>query len=140
MCDNRGYGYGCVPMSDTTTRGVRVQVQSAYVPEKSTPDDNYYFFSYHVKISNESEETVQLVSRRWIIHGPDGEVGRVEGPGVLGEQPVLVPGESFEYTSFCPLQYRLGSMRGSYCMVLADGQSFEAEIAPFTLAVPAAIN
>jgi ApaG protein len=127
-------------MSDTATRGVRVQVSSFYVPEKSSPDESYYFFAYRVKISNEGQDTVQLVSRKWIISGPQGEVGRVEGPGVVGEQPVLPPGGSFEYTSFCPLQYRFGSMRGSYRMVLADGQSFEAEIAPFTLAVPTALN
>jgi len=127
-------------MSDTATRGVRVRVQSFYVPEKSSPDESYYFFAYRVTISNEGQETVQLVSRKWIISGPQGEVGRVEGPGVVGEQPVLPPGGSFEYTSFCPLQYRFGSMCDSYRMVLADGQSFEAEIAPFTLAVPTALN
>ena len=127
-------------MSDTATRGVRVQVKSFYVPEKSSPDESYYFFAYHVTISNEGQETVQLVSRKWVISGPQGEVGRVEGPGVVGEQPVLPPGGSFEYTSFCPLQYRFGSMHGSYRMLLADGQSFEAEIAPFALAVPTALN
>lgn len=127
-------------MSDTTTRGVRVQVHSFYVPEKSTPAESYYFFAYRVKISNVGRDTVQLVSRKWVINGPEGEVGRVEGPGVVGEQPVLPPGGSFEYTSFCPLQHRFGSMQGWYRMRLADGQSFEAEIAPFSLAVPTALN
>lgn len=127
-------------MSDTITRGVRVQVQSVYVPEKSSPAENYYFFAYTVRISNEGEHTVQLVSRRWIISGPDGEVGRVEGPGVVGEQPLLAPGQFFEYTSFCPLQTPFGSMRGCYRMVLASGDSFEAQIAPFSLATPTALN
>lgn len=127
-------------MSDTTTRGVRVQVSSVYVPEKSSPAESYYFFAYTVRISNEGEHPVQLISRRWIISGPDGEVGRVEGPGVVGEQPLLAPGQFFEYTSFCPLQSPFGSMRGSYRMVLASGDSFEARIAPFSLATPTALN
>jgi ApaG protein len=127
-------------MSDITTRGVRVEVRSAYVPEKSSPADNYYFFAYTVRITNVGSETVQLVSRRWIISGPDGEVGRVEGPGVVGEQPVLQPGQSFEYTSFCPLQTPFGSMHGSYRMVLPNGEDFEARIAPFSLATPTALN
>ncbi len=127
-------------MSDTTTRGVRVQVRSFYIEEKSSPKDNHYFFAYRVRISNEGPDTVQLVSRRWIIEGPDGEVGRVEGPGVVGEQPILTPGGSFEYTSFCPLQHPFGSMRGAYRMVLANGEHFEAEIAPFSLAMPSALN
>ena len=127
-------------MSDTTTQGVRVNVTSASVPEKSSPAESYYFFAYTVRISNESDQTVQLISRRWIISGPDGEVGRVEGPGVVGEQPVLAPGQFFEYPSFCPLQSPFGSMRGSYHMVRASGEGFEAQIAPFSLATPPALN
>ena len=92
-------------MSDTTTRGVRVQVQSAYVPERSSPRESHYFFAYRVRISNVGEETVQLVSRHWVITDGDGHVEHVQGPGVVGEQPVLEPGESFEYTSFCPLPH-----------------------------------
>jgi len=127
-------------MSDITTRGVRVSVRSVYVPEKSSPADSYYFFAYTIRIANEGSTTVQLVSRKWIISGPDGEVGRVEGPGVVGEQPVLQPGQSFEYTSFCPLHTPFGSMRGTYHMVLPNGESFEAVIAPFSLATPSALN
>ena len=127
-------------MSDTTTRGIRVQVRTAYVPERSSPRDNHYFFSYTVTISNEGQQSAQLVSRKWIISNAEGEVERVEGLGVVGEQPLLAPGSAFEYTSFCPLQTPFGSMRGSYLMVLDGGDSFEAEIAPFPLAVPAALN
>jgi ApaG protein len=127
-------------MSDTTTRGVRVEVKSAFVPERSSPKDNHYFFAYRVRISNVGEETVHLVSREWIITDADGNVEQVTGPGVVGEQPVLEPGESFEYTSFCPLTTSLGSMHGSYQMVGASGERFDAEIAPFSLAVPNAIN
>jgi len=127
-------------MSDATTRGVRVQVKSAYIPERSSPKECRYFFAYKVRISNVGEDTVQLVSRQWIITDQDGDVETVRGPGVVGEQPVLAPGQSFEYTSFCPLTTPIGSMHGSYQMVSASGETFDAEIAPFSLAVPTALN
>jgi ApaG protein len=97
-------------------------------------------FAYHIRVSNEGEETAQLVSREWIINDADGHVERVKGPGVVGEQPVLSPGEAFEYTSFCPLKTSVGSMHGSYQMVTAAGDAFDAVIAPFTLATPHALN
>ena len=90
-------------MSDTTTRGIRVQVQSFYDEERSSPQDSYYFFAYQVTISNVGAETAQLVSREWIITDGNGDTQRVQGPGVVGEQPTLAPGEEFEYVSFCPL-------------------------------------
>jgi ApaG protein len=127
-------------LSDTTTRGVRVEVRTAYVPERSSPPEAQYFFAYRIRISNAGEETVQLVSRHWVITDGDGRVEHVRGPGVVGEQPVLEPGESFEYTSFCPLPTVIGSMHGTYQMVTAGGSAFDAEIAPFSLAVPTALN
>ena len=127
-------------MSDTTTRGVRVEVRTAYVPERSSPAESQYFFAYRIRISNVGDETVQLLSRHWIISDGEGNTEHVRGPGVVGEQPVLEPGEAFEYTSFCPLPTPLGSMQGTYQMVTAGGSAFEAEIAPFSLAVPTAIN
>ena len=127
-------------MSDTTTRGVRVEVRSAYVPERSSPADSQYFFAYRIRISNLGEETVQLLSRHWVISDGEGNTEHVRGPGVVGEQPVLEPGEAFEYTSFCPLRTPIGSMQGTYRMVTAGGSAFEAEIAPFSLAVPTALN
>jgi ApaG protein len=127
-------------VSDTTTRGVRVMVQSAYLPERSCPPDSQYFFAYRIRISNAGEETVQLLSRHWVITDGEGRVEHVRGPGVVGEQPVLEPGESFEYTSFCPLPTRIGSMHGTYQMVTAGGSAFDAEIGPFSLAVPTALN
>ena len=127
-------------MSDTTTRGVRVEVRTTYVPERSSPRDSQYFFAYRIRISNAGEETVQLLSRHWIITDGDGRTEHVRGPGVVGEQPVLEPGGSFEYTSFCPLPTPIGSMHGTYQMVTAGGSAFEAEIAPFSLAVPTALN
>jgi ApaG protein len=127
-------------LSDAVTRGVRVTVRSAYVPERSAPAQGQYFFAYHVTIANQGGETVQLVSRHWIITDGEGRMEQVRGPGVVGEQPVLAPGESFEYTSFCPLRTSIGSMHGTYQMVTAAGDRFDAEIAPFSLAVPTALN
>ncbi len=126
--------------SAATTRGIRVEVKSNYLSERSSPRDNSYLFAYHVRISNVGSETAQLVSREWIITTAEGEVERVKGPGVVGEQPVLQPGASFEYTSYCPLKTAVGSMQGSYQMVTADGEKFDAQITPFTLAVPNALN
>ena len=111
-----------------------------YVEERSEPRENYYFFAYRVRISNVGGETSQLVSREWIITDSDGNVERVEGPGVVGEQPLLAPGEAFEYTSFCPLRTSVGSMQGAYFMRTAEGETFRAEIEPFTLAVPGGVN
>jgi ApaG protein len=127
-------------VSDTTTRGVRIQVQPSYVPERSAPRQGQYFFAYRVRITNVGDETVQLVSRHWVIADGEGRVEHVRGPGVVGEQPVLAPGRTFEYSSFCPLPTPIGSMHGTYQMVTADGTQFDAEIAPFSLAVPTALN
>lgn len=124
----------------TTTRGIHVEVRSEFLPERSSVRDGSYLFQYHVRISNVGTETAQLISREWIITNADGEVERVKGPGVVGEQPVLPPGASFEYTSYCPLKTSVGSMQGSYQMVTPDGERFDALIAPFTLAVPNALN
>jgi ApaG protein len=127
-------------MSDTTTRGIRIQVESIYVEERSDPQESYFFFAYHVVISNVGSETAQLMSREWIITDSDGNVERVEGDGVVGEQPILEPGQVFEYTSFCPLRTSMGSMQGSYLMRPVGGEPFRAEIAAFTLAVPGVVN
>ena len=127
-------------MSDATTRGIRVQVTSAFLPDRSSPAERQYLFTYRVRISNVGRETAQLISREWIITDSDGNEQRVLGPGVVGEQPVLAPGEEFEYSSFCPLKTPVGSMHGSYQMVTAEGETFDAVIAPFTLAVPNALN
>jgi ApaG protein len=124
----------------TTTRGIQIQVRSEYVPARSSPREGSYFFQYHVRISNVGDETAQLISREWIITNADGEVERVKGPGVVGEQPVLPPGSAFDYTSFCELKTAVGSMHGSYQMITASGERFDAIIAPFTLAVPNSLN
>lgn len=126
--------------SEAVTRGIRVRVRSTYVPERSQPDEGSWFFIYNVHLSNEGEETAQLISRHWIITDANGHTEEVKGPGVVGEQPTLAPGESYEYTSACPLPTPFGSMRGTYQMVTPGGAQFDAEIAPFTLAEPHAVN
>ncbi len=127
-------------MSDTTTRGIRIQVDSFYDEERSAPQESYYFFTYQVRVTNVGSATAQLVSREWFITDATGQVQRVQGAGVVGEQPVLGPGDTFEYTSFCPLSTPVGAMHGSYRMLLENGESFDAVIGPFSLAVPHAVN
>ncbi len=127
-------------MSDTITNGIRIQAESAYDEDRSSPQESYFFFSYQVTITNLGDESAQLLSREWIITDATGHQERVQGPGVVGEQPVLTPGEVFEYTSFCPLSTAVGTMHGSYRMQLASGQSFDALIGAFSLAVPNAVN
>ncbi|MDA1183298.1 MAG: Co2+/Mg2+ efflux protein ApaG [Acidobacteria bacterium] len=125
---------------NTTTRGIRIEVQSKYLAERSSPRDDQYLFAYQVRISNVGTETAQLMSREWVITSAEGDVEHVKGPGVVGEQPVLAPGGSFEYTSYCPLKTAVGSMHGTYQMVTGDGETFDARIAPFTLAIPNALH
>jgi ApaG protein len=127
-------------MSDSTTNGIRVEVESFYIEERSEPRESYFFFAYRIRISNVGSDTAQLMSREWVITDSDGNVERVQGPGVVGEQPILLAGEAFEYTSFCPLRTSMGSMYGAYTMRRPDGSEFAAEIAPFTLAVPGVVN
>jgi ApaG protein len=126
--------------SEAVTRGIRVAVRSRYVPERSRPLMNEFFFAYTIRISNEGRERVQLVSRAWLIEDAEGHVEEVRGPGVVGEQPVLGPGEAFEYTSACPLGTPFGSMRGTYQMVTEGGERFDAEIARFQLAEPYSVH
>src|SRR5262245_35388956 len=129
-----------VRTSDCTTRGIRIEVRSEFLAERSSPREEQYLFQYHVRISNVGTETAQLVSREWIITNADGEVERVKGPGVVGEKPMLPPGAAFEYTSFCPLKTPVGTMQGSYQMVTQDGTRFDATISAFTLAVPRSLH
>lgn len=126
--------------SEAITQGVRVEVVCKYSSDHSQPQVGRWFFLYTVKISNEGSESVQLMSRQWIIEDADGNVEEVRGPGVVGQQPVLAPGESFQYTSGCPLTTPFGSMRGTYQMELESGGSFDAQIAPFTLSEPYTVH
>jgi len=126
--------------SEAVTRGIRIQVKAQYAPEHSQPQKGQWFFLYTVLISNEGSETVQLLSRHWIITDGNGHVEEVRGPGVVGKQPTLAAGQSFQYTSACPLTTPFGSMHGTYQMVTEDGESFDARIAPFTLSEPITIH
>ena len=126
--------------SEAVTNSVRVEVESQYAAEHSQPFQNQWFFYYTVRITNESDETVQLLSRHWIITDANGGVQEVRGEGVVGAQPLLRPGEEFEYTSWCVIATASGSMRGSYQMVTPEGESFDAEIAPFHLGLPQSLN
>jgi ApaG protein len=127
-------------MSEATTRGIRIKAVATFHPERSSMKDLYFFFSYEVTITNESRQTVQLLSRRWNIQDCNGNEEEVIGPGVVGEQPMIPAGETFTYSSFCPLRAEVGSMSGTYQMVTADGEQFDAVIAAFTLAKPNAIH
>ena len=120
--------------------GVHIDVSTALLQERTDPAASEWFYVYTVTISNRGEETVKLLSRHWIITDANGRVEEVRGPGVVGKQPELEPGESFEYTSGCPLPTAFGTMHGSYQMVTPDGQSFEAPIPPFALGEPDVVH
>jgi ApaG protein len=122
--------------SEATTRNIRVRVRAQYDSRRSNPQQSQWFFLYTVNITNEGQDTVQLVSRHWVITDGMGEVEEVRGPGVVGNQPVLKPGKSFEYTSACPLSTPFGSMHGTYHMINQGDEQFDIEIAPFTLTEP----
>jgi ApaG protein len=127
-------------MSDTTTLGIRIQVRTRYAPERSQTSSGMYFFVYNITITNVGTEPAQLVTRHWIITDGNQHVEEVRGPGVVGETPHLLPGQSFNYTSGCMLRTQFGTMAGTYQMVRPDGTQFDAVIAPFVLALPHAIN
>jgi ApaG protein len=126
--------------SEAVTRGIRVRVQSQYAAERSRPAQNEWVFLYTVTISNEGSETAQLVTRHWIITDGTGHVEEVRGPGVVGQQPTLAPGESFEYTSGSTIATPFGVMEGTYQMVAESGEEFDATIAPFTLSEPYTVH
>jgi ApaG protein len=125
--------------SEATTRNIRVRVQAQYDPSRSSPQQNQWFFLYTVSITNEGYDTVKLISRHWVITDGMGTVKEVRGPGVVGNQPALAPGQSFEYTSGCPLTTPFGSMHGTYQMINQGNEQFDIEIAPFTLMEPYSI-
>jgi ApaG protein len=115
------------------TRGVQIVVEPRYVADQSIPTAGQYFFAYRVQVTNLGEEPVQLLSRHWIITDGTGQVHEVRGPGVVGETPLIRPGESFEYSSYCPLPTPTGNMRGSYQMRTSSGELFQARIPLFFL-------
>ena len=128
------------PVSEAVTRDLRVEVLSQYSPENSQPLQDVWVFQYTVRITNQGFDTVQLLSRHWIITDAYQRTEHVRGPGVVGNQPVLAPGESFQYSSWCPLKTPTGMMRGTYQMAGSDGAQFEIEIAPFGLRARYTVN
>lgn len=123
-------------MYRAVTRGIRVTVTPRFVEEESSPDEGRFFFAYTVEITNLNTEKVQLRSRYWRIVDGQGQLQEVRGAGVVGKQPVLGPGETFTYTSGCPLTTPDGTMEGVYIMVGANGETFEANIPAFSLDSP----
>lgn len=124
------------PRYEETTRNIRVAVEPNFLEDQSEPDEGRYLWSYHVTIENKSSETVQLLSRYWRITNSRGVVREVRGDGVIGEQPVLKPGQAFEYTSGAPLETPSGFMTGTYRMRASSGESFDIGIPMFALESP----
>jgi len=126
------------PVYEADTRGIVVRVVASYEAEQSDPLEGRWFWSYVVEIENHGQQTVQLVSRTWLITDALNRTEEVNGVGVVGEQPTLRPRDAFRYASGCPLPTSSGSMRGTYLMVTDDGERFEAEIPLFSLDMPGA--
>ncbi|AIA54217.1 Co2+/Mg2+ efflux protein ApaG [Acidithiobacillus caldus] len=122
-------------MPDHPPTEIQIAVETRYIPEQSDPDAQHYVFAYQITIDNLGPETAQLLDRHWVITDAEGRVQEVKGPGVVGEQPTLKPGERFRYTSGTVLPTAVGSMHGSYGWVSASGERFESPIPPFRLAV-----
>ena len=120
-------------MYSSVTKDIRVSVEPVYLADRSEPDEQRFFWAYTVEIANGGTAPVQIIARHWIITDANGEVEEVRGPGVVGQQPVLKQGESFEYTSGCPLETAFGSMQGTYEMLLDGGETFNANVAGFAL-------
>ena len=115
---------------------ITVQAQATFIPDRSDAEKNHYFFAYTITITNTGTVAAQLISRHWIITDAQSHTEEVRGEGVIGEQPLLRPNESFQYTSAAAIATPVGTMRGSYQMLAEDGVSFDAPIPPFTLAMP----
>jgi ApaG protein len=127
--------------SDTThAHCIRVDVSATYVSEQSKPEETHYVFSYTITIRNEGKVPARLLTRHWVITDANGKVKEVRGEGVVGEQPYLLPGQGFRYSSGAVLETPVGAMQGSYQMLGDDGAQFDAQIAPFTLAVPGLLH
>ena len=129
-----------MPMGATTKYDITVAANAAYLADQSDPSRNQYVFAYTITITNTGAVAAQLISRHWIITDAEQQVQEVKGLGVVGQQPLLQPGERFEYTSGTSLPTAVGTMRGTYQMVAADGTAFDAEIPLFTLSVPRVLH
>jgi ApaG protein len=127
-------------MAESKKYEIEIGVATHYLPEQSDPGEERYFFAYSITVTNTGTESAQLISRHWVITDAAGRVEEVRGLGVVGHQPFLKPGESFEYSSGCPLGTPVGTMRGSYQMVAEDGTRFEAPVSEFILAMPRTLH
>lgn len=127
-------------MSVAITHGIKVSIRSRFLESESEPEEEKFCFAYDVTVANEGTTPVQLIARHWIIKDAMNRIEEVRGEGVIGQMPWIDPGESFTYTSWCPLTTEYGSMRGSYTMQRPNGETFEATIAPFALQLPALLN
>ena len=127
-------------MYEAVTHGIRIKVEPQYVEDQSSPDESYFFWAYTIEIANQSDAVVQLKTRHWRITDAQGKTEEVRGPGVVGKTPVLDPGESFTYTSGCPLGTASGIMVGSYQMQLQDGSLIDVAVPAFSLDSPFAIR
>jgi ApaG protein len=123
-------------MFSETTRRIKVNVEPIFLEDQSDPEENHFVWAYRIRIDNEGGDTVQLLNRHWRITDANGRIEEVRGPGVVGEQPVLGPGESYEYTSGCPLATPSGFMVGSYEMETTGGERFDVQIPMFSLDSP----
>lgn len=127
-------------MSSPEKHRIKVSVQTAYLPGQSVPEQNRYVFAYTVTITNAGSIPAKLLTRHWVITDANSQTREVRGEGVVGEQPHLAPGTSFEYTSGTVLETPVGTMAGSYQMVADDGTRFDAEIPSFTLSIPRTLH
>jgi ApaG protein len=127
-------------MAENTRYEFSVSPKVTFLADQSDPDKNHYVFAYTITVTNTGSVAAQLVSRHWIITDAENHVQEVKGQGVVGKQPVLKPGESFEYTSGTSIPTAVGTMRGSYRMVAEDGLAFDVPIAPFTLSIPRTLH
>jgi ApaG protein len=127
---------GAAPVYEARTRDILVRVAPSFMPDQSDPDEGRWFWAYTVEIENHGLETVQIISRHWVITDARNRREDVRGPGVVGEQPTLKPREAFRYSSGCPLTTPSGTMRGEYQMITVEGEGFEVEIPEFSLDLP----
>jgi len=127
-------------MAETRKYDITVSAKSTYLADQSDPTRGKYVFAYAITITNTGRVAAQLISRHWLITDGENQTQEVKGPGVVGEQPLIQPGDSFEYTSGTSLPTSVGTMRGTYQMVAEDGHAFDADIPPFTLSVPRVLH
>jgi len=128
-------------METLTTNGIKISVENYYQPGQSKPEQNQYVFAYHINIENKTSHSVQLLRRHWYIFDAIGQRREVEGEGVIGQQPILKPGESHSYTSWCPLFSGLGKMHGTFSMIrLTDDARFEVAVPEFKMIEPSKLN